>query len=84
MLRLRLAVEEHRANEIAGALDGTGGVHQIVSMSREPSGSGVVLEADLLPAVADQVMDLIRAQEIGEDSYLITRQEVIAPTPIQG
>jgi uncharacterized hydrophobic protein (TIGR00271 family) len=84
VLRLRLAVEETRANDLAGALNETGGVHQIVSMSREPSGAGVVLEADLLPAVADQVLDVIRDWEIDEGSYLITRQEVIAPTPIHG
>jgi uncharacterized hydrophobic protein (TIGR00271 family) len=84
VLRLRLAIEEHRANDLASALEGTGGVHQIVSMSREPTGAGVVLEADLLPAVADQVMDLIGDWEIADGSYLITRQEVIAPTPVQG
>jgi uncharacterized hydrophobic protein (TIGR00271 family) len=84
VLRLRLAVEEERANNLASALEGTGGVHQIVSMSREPTGAGVVLEADLLPAVADQVMQLIQEWEIEDGSYLITRQEVIAPTPIHG
>jgi uncharacterized hydrophobic protein (TIGR00271 family) len=84
VLRLRLAVEEPNATDLAGALEGTGGVHQVVSLSREPTGAGVVLEADLLPAVADQVMDVIRQWEISEDSYLITRQEVIAPTPIHG
>jgi uncharacterized hydrophobic protein (TIGR00271 family) len=84
MLRLRLAIEEHRANDLAMALEGTGGVHQLVSMSREPTGAGVVLEADLLPAVADQVMDLIGQWEIADGNYLITRQEVIAPAPIHG
>jgi uncharacterized hydrophobic protein (TIGR00271 family) len=84
MLRLRLAIEEHRADDLATALEGTGGVHQIVSMSREPTGAGVVLEADLLPAVADQVMGLIQEWKIEDGSYLITRQDVIAPTPIHG
>ena len=84
MLRIRLAIEEHQANYLATALEGTGGVHQIVSMSREPTGAGVVLEADLLPAVADQVMGLIRDWEIADGSYLITRQEVIAPAPAHG
>src|SRR3954454_4532997 len=84
MLRIRLAIEEHRANEFATALEGTGGVHQIVSMSREPTGAGVVLEADLLPAVADQGMSLLEEWKIADASYLITRQEVIAPTPIHG
>ena len=84
MLRLRLAVEEGGATDLASALEGTGGVHQIVSMSMEPTGGGVVLEADLLPSVADQVLDLIQDRGIGDDSYLITRQEVIAPTPVHG
>jgi uncharacterized hydrophobic protein (TIGR00271 family) len=84
MLRLRLAIEEVDANDLAADLEGTGGVHQIVSMSREPTGAGVVLEADLLPSVADQVLELIRARGIGDDSYLITRQEVIAPAPAHG
>jgi uncharacterized hydrophobic protein (TIGR00271 family) len=84
MLRLRLAIEEPQANDLASALEETGGVHQIVSMSREPTGAGVVLEADLLPAVADQVMDLIQEWEIADGNYLITRQDVIAPTPIHG
>ncbi len=84
MLRIRLAVEEHKATGLAGALEATGGVHQVVSLSREPSGEGVVLEADLLPSVADQVMGVIGDWEIDDGSYLITRQEVIAPTPIQG
>jgi uncharacterized hydrophobic protein (TIGR00271 family) len=84
MLRLRLAIEENRANDLAAALEGTGGVTQVVSMSREPTGAGVVLEADLLPAVADEVMGLIQQWEIADASYLITRQEVIAPTPIHG
>jgi uncharacterized hydrophobic protein (TIGR00271 family) len=84
MLRLRLAVEEVHVNDLASDLEGTGGVHQIVSMSREPTGNGVVLEADLLPSVADQVLQLIRDRGIADDSYLITRQEVIAPAPAHG
>jgi uncharacterized hydrophobic protein (TIGR00271 family) len=84
VLRLRLAVEERRANDLASELEGTGGVHQIVSMSREPVGAGVVLEADLLPSVADQVLVLIQDWGIEDSSYLITRQEVIAPTPAHG
>jgi uncharacterized hydrophobic protein (TIGR00271 family) len=84
VLRLRLAVEEGSANELAAALEETGGVHQVVSMSRRPAGAGIVLEADLLPAAADQVLRLIGDRGIADDSYLITRQEVIAPTPVHG
>jgi uncharacterized hydrophobic protein (TIGR00271 family) len=84
MLRLRLTVEEGSAEDLASALDGTGGVHQVVAMSREPIGAGLVLEADLLPSVADDVLGLISERGIGEDSYLITRQEVVAPAPAHG
>jgi uncharacterized hydrophobic protein (TIGR00271 family) len=79
-----MEVEEQRVADLASALEGTGGVQQIVSVSREPIGAGVVLEADLLPAVADQVMGLIQDWGIGDSNYLITRQEVIAPTPVHG
>ena len=53
-------------------------------MSPEPTGAGVVLAADVMPSVADQVMGLIRDWEIADGSYLLTRQEVIAPTPPHG
>jgi uncharacterized hydrophobic protein (TIGR00271 family) len=81
MLRLRLAIEEDRAESVTDALEGTGGVHRIVALSPERAGSGVVLAADVMPSVADQVMDLIRAWEVSESDYLLTRQEVIAPAP---
>lgn len=84
MLRLRLAIEEQRATDLASALEGTGGVHQSISISREPTGTGVVLEADLLPSVADRVVGLIQEWQIADANYLITRQEVIAPTPVHG
>jgi uncharacterized hydrophobic protein (TIGR00271 family) len=81
VLRLRLAVEEHRADVVTEALEGTGGVHRIVALNPERSGTGVVLAADVMPSVADQVMELIRDWEVTEDDYLLTRQEVIAPAP---
>ncbi len=81
MLRLRLAVEDHRADAVTEALERTGGVHRIVALNPERAGSGVVLAADVRPAVADQVMDLIRDWEVSENDYLLTRQEVIAPEP---
>jgi uncharacterized hydrophobic protein (TIGR00271 family) len=81
VLRLRLAVEEHRADEVADALEGTGGVHRIVALNPERAGTGVVLAADVLPSVADRVMGLIRDWEIGEADYLLTRQDVVAPIP---
>jgi uncharacterized hydrophobic protein (TIGR00271 family) len=81
VLRLRLAVEERRADAVAQALDGTGGVHRIVALSPERAGTGVVLAADVLPSVADRVMALIRDWEIEDSDYLLTRQEVVAPIP---
>ena len=84
MLRLRLAVEEHRADAVTEALEGTGGVHRIVALTPERTGTGVILAADVMPSVADRVMKLIRDWEIGEADYLLTRQEVVAPSPPHG
>ena len=66
---------------MADELEGTGGVHRIVALTPERAGSGVVLAADVMPSVADQVMGMIRNWGIGESDYLLTRQDVIAPLP---
>jgi uncharacterized hydrophobic protein (TIGR00271 family) len=81
VLRLRLAVEENRADSMAQALAGTGGVHRIVALDLEESRSGVVLDADVLPSVADRVMQLIGDWGIEERDYVLTRQDVVAPIP---
>lgn len=81
MLRLRLAVEEHRADTVTEALEATGGVHRIVALNPERTGTGVVLAADVMPSAADQVMKLIGEWQVSEADYLLTRQEVIAPAP---
>jgi uncharacterized hydrophobic protein (TIGR00271 family) len=81
VLRLRLAIEEHRADTVTEALEGTGGVHRIVALQPERVGTGVVLAADVSPSVADRVVQLIREWEVADDDYLITRQEVVAPHP---
>jgi uncharacterized hydrophobic protein (TIGR00271 family) len=81
VLRLRLAVEEHKADAVTEALEGTRGVHRIVALSPERAGTGVVLAADVLPSVADRVMRLIRDWEVDEADYLLTRQDVVAPIP---
>jgi uncharacterized hydrophobic protein (TIGR00271 family) len=81
VLRLRLAVEEHRADTVTEALEGTGGVHRIVALNPEHAGGGVVLAADVMPSVADRVMGLIRDWGIAEDDYLMVRQDVVAPIP---
>ncbi|HEX3563108.1 MAG TPA: DUF389 domain-containing protein [Solirubrobacterales bacterium] len=84
MLRLRLAVEEHRADTVTEALEGTGGVYRIVALSPERAGTGVVLAADVMPSVADQVVQLIRDWEVEDADYLLTRQDVVAPNPPHG
>jgi len=84
VLRLRLAIEDHRADAVTEALEGTGGVHRIVALSPERTGAGVVLAADVMPSVADQVMQLIREWEISDADYLLTRQDVVAPYPPHG
>jgi uncharacterized hydrophobic protein (TIGR00271 family) len=84
VLRLRLAVDQDRADAVTDALEGTGGVHRIVALTPERAGNGVVLAADVLPSVADDVMELIRSWEVADQDYLLTRQEVIAPMPHVG
>jgi uncharacterized hydrophobic protein (TIGR00271 family) len=81
VLRLRLAVEEHRADQVTGALADTGGVRRIVALTPERPASGVILDADVSPSVADRVMRLIREWEIDESDYVLTRQDVVAPIP---
>ena len=84
MLRLRLAIEDHRAGLVTEALEETGGVHRIVALNPERTGTGVVLAADVMPSVADRVMQLIREWEVSDADYLLTRQEVVAPNPPHG
>ena len=84
MLRLRLAIEEHRADAVTEALEETGGVHRIVALNPERAGPAIVLAADVLPSVADRVVQLIREWEVDDADYLLTRQEVVAPQPPQG
>ena len=63
------------------SLEETGGVHRIVILNPERAGTGVVLAGDVMPSVADRVMELIREWGVTEEDYLLTRQEVIAPAP---
>jgi uncharacterized hydrophobic protein (TIGR00271 family) len=81
VLRLRLAVEERRADAVTDALEATGGVHRIVALNPERPDKGVVLAADVMPSVADRVMGLLRDWEVDDADYLLTRQEVVAPIP---
>jgi uncharacterized hydrophobic protein (TIGR00271 family) len=56
-------------------------VHRIVSLDPEGGGGGVILAADVLPSVADDVMKLLQSWGVSDEDYLLTRQEVIAPVP---
>ena len=84
MLRLSLAVDEQQADAVTEALAGTGGVHRIVVLNPERAGTGVVLAADVLPSVADRVVSMIRDWDVDDADYLLTRQEVVAPSPPHG
>jgi uncharacterized hydrophobic protein (TIGR00271 family) len=84
VLRLSLAVEEQQADAVTEALAGTGGVHRIVVLNPERAGTGVVLAADVLPSVADRVVSMIRDWDVDDADYLLTRQEVVAPSPPHG
>ncbi|HET9121229.1 MAG TPA: DUF389 domain-containing protein [Solirubrobacterales bacterium] len=81
MLRLTLSVEDHRSDTVAQALAETGGVLRIVALEPERRAADVVLAADVMPSVADRVMSLIRDWEIDDADYLLTRQDVVAPSP---
>jgi uncharacterized hydrophobic protein (TIGR00271 family) len=81
VLRLTLSVDEQRAGGLSEALEETGGVHRIVALAPERSGSGTVLAADVMPSVADRVMSLIRDWQVDDADYLLTRQDVVAPLP---
>jgi uncharacterized hydrophobic protein (TIGR00271 family) len=84
VLRLRLAVEQDRADTVTEALEETGGVHRIVALTPERAGTGVVLAADVMPSVADRVVQLIREWGVTDENYLLTRQDVVAPNPPHG
>jgi uncharacterized hydrophobic protein (TIGR00271 family) len=84
VLRLSLAIDEDRADLATEALEGTGGVQRIVALNPEGARTGVVLAADVLPSVADQVMRLIREWQVPDADYLLIRQDVIAPNPPHG
>lgn len=80
MLRLRVAIESERARGVVDALDGTGGVRRLIKAPAEPPARGAVLEADVVPAAADEVVSAIDRLGVGPDDYLLTREEVVAPT----
>ena len=80
MFRLRLAAQPRRADEIAAALGGRGGVRRLVRAPAEGEGDQVVVSADLTAAATDDVMGILRELAVPDDDYLIYRVDVIAPS----
>ena len=74
-------MQAERAESVAEALDGTGGVRRLVRSPAELSPETVVLSADVTPHGADDVMAILRDLEVPEEDYLVSRVEVIAPAP---
>lgn len=82
MLRLRIAVEQDRADGIVDALNATGGVSRLVRIPAEGQREVIVLEGDVAPSVADQALDLITRLGIPAEDYVLARQDVVAPNPV--
>ena len=82
MLRLRLSVDSGRADRVAAALDGTGGVRRLVSVPAERSDGERVISADVVPRGADAVMAVLEQLEVAPEDYLLARVEVVAPGPV--
>jgi len=84
MLRLRLSVEAERAAGLARALGATQGVRRITREEQAGDAGGAVLAADVAPSGADHVMAALREFGVSEDDYLLSRLEVVAPSPSSG
>ncbi len=80
MLRLRLEVgEEH---PLAGELARREGVRRLTA-TRAAAG-GVVLEADIEPAVADDIVESLQGLGVQQSSYVLSRLDLVAPAVRQG
>jgi uncharacterized hydrophobic protein (TIGR00271 family) len=80
VLRLSVSVHGERHEAFAEALGGTGGVRRLIMGDAE--GERVVVAADVIPSRADDVMALIDEFEIEAEDYLLTRHDIVAPTPV--
>ena len=83
MLRLRVAIDNERADSVSAALDRTGGVRRLTRVPAEGAAGGVVLAGDVTPAAADAVMSAIDEFGLAPDDYLLAREDVIAPSPVE-
>ena len=79
MLHVRAFVDSASADGIAEALLATGGVRGLARSTPEDAEDGVVLDGDVSPAVADEVVAILD-EHLEPDSYLLTRQDVVTPT----
>jgi uncharacterized hydrophobic protein (TIGR00271 family) len=84
VLTLRLSVPVARADELAEALERTGGVRRLVRSSTELELEEIVFSADVTAWGADRVVTAISELDIPDDDYVLARMEVIAPTPVAG
>jgi uncharacterized hydrophobic protein (TIGR00271 family) len=83
VLSLRLATPADRADAIGRSLRDLDGVHRLVRMPSDANQSEVVFHADLEPAAADHVIQILRDARVGQENYVITREDVVAPTPLE-
>ncbi|HMC50490.1 MAG TPA: DUF389 domain-containing protein [Solirubrobacterales bacterium] len=79
MLRLRASVHHSRAEEFGTLLRELDGVRRVVQQADEAAAGAYVFVADVEPAVADRLVDAFGEFGIGDEDYVLTRIEVVAP-----
>ncbi len=80
MLRLRSSVDAERAPHFGAALRQLDGVKRIVRQQDECDEALTVFVADVEPAAADRLVDMIAAMGIPVADYVLTRVDVVAPS----
>lgn len=79
MLHVRAFVDAASADAVAEALLATGGVRGLSRATPEDDAGRVVLDADVAPSGADEVVAALD-ERLDQNAYLLTRQDVITPT----
>jgi uncharacterized hydrophobic protein (TIGR00271 family) len=79
VLRLRSSVDAERAPHFGAALRDLEGVRRIVQQPDGAAESSSVFVADVEPAAADRLVEMIAEIGIPVGDYLLTRVEVVAP-----
>ncbi len=82
MLRLHLSVDRARAPEVTAALGEIGGLRRLTASEAADSADEVVLAADVVSSLADQIVSEIERLGVRPEDYLLTRQDAIAPTSL--